>query len=224
MDIFAPDKNVMVRVALFEDNKKYRESLSIIIEGTPGFALAGAFENAIEIEDKIVGCNPDVVLMDIEMPQIDGISALRILKKNFPKLNVLMQTVFEDDDKIFESICNGASGYILKSTNPAQILEAIIETYHGGAPMSPVVAKKVLKLLALQKQQAEIITTDTFKLTPREKEVLTHMVNGLSYKMIAHKCGITFETVRSHIKNIYEKLHVATMTEAVAKAIKNNLV
>lgn len=212
-----------VRVTLFEDNKRYRESLSAIIEGTPGFTLAGAFADAVDATSKIKKSSPDIILMDIGMPGVSGIQALLEVKKNFPKLNVLMQTVFEDDDIIFEAVCNGASGYILKNTPPALILNAIMETYQGGAPMSPVIAKKVLQLLALQKHQQEA-TTDIFDLTPREKEILTHMVNGLSYKMIADKCGITFETVRTHIKNIYEKLHVATMTEAVAKAIRSNLV
>lgn len=213
-----------IRVLFFEDNKKYRESISVLIDGSPGFAIVGAYSDAGEAVYKISECNPDVVLMDIAMPGISGTEALLKIKRIYPKLNVLMQTVFEDDDKIFESICNGASGYILKNTAPSKILEAIEEAYKGGAPMSPVIAKKVLQLLALQKQPALNNGQDTFDLTPREKEVLSHMVNGLSYKMIADKCGITFETVRSHIKNIYEKLHVATMTEAVAKAIKSNLV
>ncbi len=212
-----------IRVAIFEDNLKYRNSLEILINGSDGYIVAGTFEDASNVIDKIALVNPDVILMDIAMPVSDGISALQKIKKNYPQLNVLMQTVFEDDDKIFEAVCNGASGYILKNTPPSQILSAITETNQGGAPMSPVIAKKVLQLLALQKQQPQT-KPDTFDLTPREKEILTHMVNGLSYKMIADKCGVTFETVRTHIKNIYEKLHVATMTEAVAKAIKSNLV
>ena len=213
-----------VRVTLFEDNKKYRDSLSVLIDGSPGFALAGAFEDGTNAADKISQSQPDVVLMDIEMPGTNGIEALVEIKKAFPKLNVLMQTVFEDDNKIFESICNGASGYILKNTPPSRILDAIIETYQGGAPMSPVIAKKVLQLLQLQKQQPAAPDAHAFSLTPREKEILTHMVNGMSYKMIADRCGITFETVRTHIKSIYEKLHVASMTEAVAKAIKQKIV
>ena len=212
-----------INVIFFEDNKKYRESLSILIDGTPGFALVGAFADANDVVNKIAQFNPDVVLMDIEMPGMSGIEALNEIKEHYPKLNVLMQTVFEDDDKIFESICNGASGYILKNTPPAQLLESIADTYNGGAPMSPVIAKKVLQLLQ-SKGKPQEVSDNEIALTPREREVLLHMVNGMSYKMIADKCDITFETVRSHIKNIYEKLHVATMTEAVAKAIRNNLV
>jgi len=213
-----------VRVTIFEDNKKYRDSLSVLIDGSPGFSLAGAFEDANNAVDKISKSQPDVVLMDIEMPGTSGIEAVGEIKKAFPKLNVLMQTVFEDDNKIFESICSGASGYILKNTPPARILDAVMETYQGGAPMSPVIAKKVLQLLQLQKEQPIAPDAQTFSLTPREKEILTHMVNGMSYKMIAGRCGITFETVRTHINNIYEKLHVVTMTEAVAKAIKQKIV
>jgi DNA-binding NarL/FixJ family response regulator len=198
--------------------------MSVLLDGTPGFALAAAFPDASDVLHKISQCDPDVVLMDIAMPGQDRIEALQLIKKAYPKLNVLMQTVFEDDDKIFESICNGASGYVLKNTPPAKILEAIEETYHGGAPMSPVIAKKVLQLLQKSHLETAKIKNDSFDLTLRQTEILSHMVNGLSYKMIASKCGITYETVRSHIKIIYEKLHVVTMTEAVAKAIKNNLV
>ena len=213
-----------IRVSIFEDNKKFRQSLAVLIDGTPGFALAGAFENANNVVSDILESQPDVVLMDIEMPGTSGIEALYSLKKSFPNLNVLMQTVFEDDDKVFESICNGASGYILKSTVPARILEAIVETYHGGAPMTPLIARKVLQLLQRQQDSSSKIIGEDIRLTSREKEVLGYMVNGMSYKMIAAQCAISYETARSHIRNIYEKLHVATMTEAVAKAIRTRIV
>ncbi len=211
-----------IRVLFFEDNKKYRESISVLIDGSPGFAIVGAYADAGEAVHKISECNPDVVLMDIAMPGISGTEALLKIKKAYPKLNVLMQTVFEDDDKIFEAVCNGASGYVLKSTSPALLLQSILETYQGGAPMSPVIAKKVMQLL--QSKGARTTDVNSFDLTPREKEILVHMVNGMSYKMIAAQCDITFETVRTHIKNIYEKLHVTTMTEAVVKAVKSNIV
>lgn len=213
-----------VRVAIFEDNRKFRESLSALIEGYPGFAVADAFADANEVIAKIEVCQPDVVLMDIEMPGTSGLEALRNIKKQFPGLNVLMQTVFDEEDKIFEAICNGASGYILKNTPPDRILDAINETYEGGAPMSPVIARKVLQLMQSRYAPAEEPVREDFKLTAREKEVLALMVEGLSYKMIADRCGISFETVRSHINNIYKKLHVATMAEAVVKAVKKNLV
>jgi DNA-binding NarL/FixJ family response regulator len=213
-----------VRVAVFEDNKKYRESLCVLIDGSPGFEIAGAFEDGSNVVENISSCRPDVILMDIEMPKCNGISALAQIKQAFPDLNVLMQTVFEDDNTIFDAICNGASGYILKNTPPVRILDAIMETYQGGATMSPVIAKKVMQLLQQRNNQSSSIPETSFNLTTREKEILTYMVNGLSYKMIADKCSISFETVRSHINNIYKKLHVATMTEAVAKAIRQRIV
>jgi len=213
-----------IRVTIFDDNNKFRESLTVLIGGIPGYILAGAYSNAADVIGDIDKSRPDVVLMDIEMPGISGIEALQLIRKKFPDLSVLMQTVFEDDDKIFESICYGASGYILKNTPPSRILEAIAETYQGGAPMSPVIAKKVLSLMQMQHLAAQPVDKELFSLTPREKEVLSLMVKGMSYKMIAAHCSISFETVRSHIRNIYHKLHVATMTEAVAKAIQSKLV
>jgi DNA-binding NarL/FixJ family response regulator len=212
-----------IRVTIFEDNRKYRDSLAMLIDGTPGFTLAGAFPGANDAVNNIDKTQPDVVLMDIEMPGTSGIEALIEIKKVHPALNILMQTVFQDDDKVFESICNGASGYVLKNTPPARILEAIAEAYHGGAPMSPVIARKVLYRLQEQKP-VQPDAAEQIMLTPREKEVLSHMVDGLSYKMIADRCDISYETVRTHIRNIYEKLHVATMTEAVVKALRSGLV
>ncbi len=213
-----------VRVTIFEDNRKFRESLIALIDGSPGFMLADAFPNGDKATEKVELSQPDVVLMDIEMPGTNGLEALRLIKKQFPQLNVLMQTVFEDDDKIFEAICNGASGYILKNTPPSRILDAIVETYQGGAPMSPVIARKVLQLMQSKYATPGEVPVEDFKLTVRELEILTLMVEGLSYKMIADRCKISFETVRSHINSIYRKLHVATMTEAVAKAIKTKIV
>jgi DNA-binding NarL/FixJ family response regulator len=220
-----PESNgrMAIRITIFEDNQKFRDSLSIMIEGTPGYMLAGAYADANNAVSDIEVSQPDVVLMDIEMPGVDGITALNSIKQRFPALNVLMQTVFEDEDKVFAAICNGASGYVLKNTLPARMLEAIVETYQGGAPMSPVIARKVLTLMQSQNPQAGTDKEKIF-LTPREKEVLGLMVDGFSYKMIAADRRISFETVRSHIKNIYAKLHVATMTEAVAKAIKSRIV
>lgn len=212
-----------IRVAIFEDNRKFRKSLAVLISGSPGFELAGDFPNALDASAKIASSKPNVVLMDIEMPGMSGLEALREIKKQYPDLNVLIQTAFDDDDKIFEAIVQGASGYILKNSTPARMLDAIAETCQGGAPMSPVIAKKVLKLMQ-ERNPVDRSGNESIRLTPREKDVLAHMVKGLSYKMIADQCGISFETVRYHINNIYVKLHVGTMTEAVAKAIKQNLV
>jgi len=213
-----------VRVSIFDDNKKLLDSLSILIDGSAGFELAGAYNSCKDIESKISNSQPDVVLMDIEMPEVNGIVALKKLQLFSKGIKVLMQTAFEDEDKIFDAICAGASGYILKDTQPARILECIMEVYQGGSPMSPTVAKKVLGLLQNRNLSATAIESFNYNLTTREKEILSLLVKGMSYKMIADTCVISYDTVRSHMKNIYEKLHVASMTEAVAKAINQKLV
>ncbi|MBP6732940.1 MAG: response regulator transcription factor [Chitinophagales bacterium] len=214
-----------IRVTIFDDNHRFRESIAVLLSGSPGFTLAEAYADANDTAGKIAASQPDVVLMDIEMPGTNGLQALGNIKRHYPDLNVLMQTVFDDEQKIFDAICNGASGYILKNTAPDKILDAIVETYQGGAPMSPVIARKVLQLMqSKHATTAQTEPVEIFNLTPREKEVLLLMVDGLSYKMIADRCKISFETVRSHINNIYKKLHVGTMTEAVAKAIKQKIV
>ncbi|MBL7922917.1 MAG: response regulator transcription factor [Bacteroidia bacterium] len=212
-----------IRVAVFDDNALFLDSMSLLIEDAPGFTLAGAFTGCDQLDTKIGDSQPDVVMMDIEMPGVNGIEGVRQIKKLFPRLNVLMQTSFEDDDKVFNAICAGASGYILKNTLPARILESIVEVYQGGSPMSPSVARKVLGFLQQPVPAASKVVND-YKLSNREKEVLSCLVKGMSYKMIADTCHISYETVRSHMKNIYEKLHVASMTEAVAKAINQGLV
>lgn len=213
-----------IRVVVFDDNALFLDSMSLLIDDAPGFTLAGAYTDCKDIDRKMGESQPDVVMMDIEMPGVNGIEGVRQIKKNFTKINVLMQTSFEDDDKVFNAICAGASGYILKNTMPARILESIVEVYQGGSPMSPSVARKVLGFL--QQPQADSAKTDVpdYNLSNREKEVLSCLVKGMSYKMIADTCHISYETVRSHMKNIYEKLHVASMTEAVAKAINQRLV
>jgi DNA-binding NarL/FixJ family response regulator len=214
-----------VRVTIFDDNQRLLDSLDALIGGSPGFQIAGIFSDCSDIQSKIEKSQPDVILMDIEMPGINGIEAVKLVKRYFPRINVLMQTAFENDELVFEAICAGAQGYILKNTPPARILECIVEVYQGGSPMSPSVARKVLGFLQRpDKKTEELKSTTNYNLSPREKEVLGSLVNGMSYKMIADQHGISYETVRSHMKNIYEKLHVASMTEAVAKAINQKLV
>ncbi len=214
-----------IRVSIFDDNKRLLDSLNVLIDGSPGFQIAGTFINCSDLESKIEKSQPDVILMDIEMPGINGIEAVKIVKHHFPHINVLMQTAFENDENVFEAICAGASGYILKNTPPSRILECIVEVYQGGSPMSPSVARKVLGFLQKPKpEEAKISSYENYNLSIREKEVLSCLVKGMSYKMIADNCSITYETVRSHMKNIYEKLHVASMTEAVAKAINQKIV
>ena len=158
------------------------------------------------------------------MPGINGVEAVKLLKKDFPRLTVVMQTVFEDDEKVFAAICNGASGYLLKDTPPARLMESIVEAYNGGAPMSPSIAKKVLALFQKHLSPTPDAAGEKYNLTNREKDILLGLVNGQSYKMIAEVYHISFDTVRTHVRNIYEKLHVASSTQAVAKAIKERLV
>ncbi len=214
-----------IRVTIFDDNKRLLDSLDVLINGTPGYQIVGLYTDCLDLENKIKKSEPDVILMDIEMPHMSGIEAVKIVKRKFPRINVLMQTAFENDENVFEAICAGAMGYILKNTPPARILECIVEVYQGGSPMSPSVARKVLGFLhqppATQETKNE---ADDYNLTIREMEVLSLLVKGYSYKMIADNCSISYETVRSHMKSIYDKLHVASMTEAVAKAINQKIV
>jgi len=212
---------VDIKVTIFEDNNSLRQSLYQLINGSDGFRCAGAFEDCLDLMKNIEDTKPDVVLMDIEMPGINGIEAVGILKKKYPEMKILMQTIFEDNDKIFNSILAGASGYILKNTSPSRILDFIKETYEGGAPMSPSVATKVLKIVA---EHSPFAKSESFDLSDREKEILSCLVKGMSYKLIADACIISIDTVRGHIRNIYEKLHVHSKGEAVAKAIKSRIV
>jgi DNA-binding NarL/FixJ family response regulator len=210
-----------IRVAVFEDNRSLRNSLYYLINGTEGYECVGAFEDCLNLMADVEKSKPDVVLMDIQMPGINGIEAVNMLREKYPDLKILMQTIFEDNDKIFQSILAGASGYILKTTAPARILDFIRETYEGGAPMSPSVATKVLKMMADQSVSQK---NNSSNLSDREREILACLVDGMSYKLIADACFISIETVRVHIRNIYEKLHVHSKGEAIAKAIKGNIV
>lgn len=213
-----------IRVVIFEDRKLVREAFEAILSGTPGLLCAGSFANASDLLHNIRKSRPDVVLMDIEMPGMDGITATRMIHSRSPEIKILIQTVFDDDDKVFNAICAGASGYVMKNTTPARLVESIIEVYNGGAPMSPGIASKVLSLfqkIAPAKNENE---EEDFHLSKREKEVLALMVEGYTFKTIAEKNFISYETVRTHVKKIYQKLHVASMTEAVVKAIKHGLI
>jgi len=210
-----------IRVTVFEDNSSLRKGLYQLINGSDGFECVGAYEDCLNLLKDIEDTKPNVVLMDIQMPGINGIEAVKMLREKYPGLKILMQTIFEDSEKIFQSILAGASGYILKNTSPARILDFIKETYEGGAPMSPSVATKVLKIIASQSPSPYV---NTFNLSDREKEILSCLVNGMSYKLIADACFISIDTVRGHIRNIYERLHVHSKGEAVATAIKKNII
>jgi len=209
-----------IRVVIFEDNLLLRESLFQLINGSPGFTCVNAFSNCDDIISNIKRTNPDVVLMDIQMPGKDGIEGVKIIKKHFPEIKIIMQTVVEDEEKIFASICNGASGYLLKTTTPARLLQAIVEVYEGGAPITPAIAEKVLGKF---RRQSPPSSGELNVLSSREKEILECLVEGMSYKMIASSCKISIDTVRFHIRNIYEKLHVSSKSEAVVKALRRDI-
>jgi DNA-binding NarL/FixJ family response regulator len=210
-----------IKVAIFEDNAALREMLFQIINLTEGLSCTGAYPDAMDLEFKIRRSQPEIVLMDIDMPGISGIEAVRIIREKFPEVQVMMQTVFEDDEKVFASVCAGATGYLLKNSLSEQIISAIKELKNGGAPMSPGIAKKVIHRF---QEQNPYIKSEEYKLSDREKEVLTCLMKGMSYKMIAVACFISIDTVKFHIKNIYEKLHVNSKSEAVIKAMKNRII
>ena len=212
--------NVPIKVAVFDDNAYRRESLCMLINSSPKMNCTGTFFDCSNVIADVRKSAPDVVLMDIDMPNVNGIEGVKLIRINFPKVQVLMQTVFEDDDKIFASICAGASGYILKKSSPAQLLQAIEDVHNGDAAMTASIAKKVLT--AFQKN-VFYENNQEISLTPREKEVLSYLVKGYSHKMVASACELSIHTVNTHIKKIYEKLHVNSKSEAVARAFKDRI-
>jgi DNA-binding NarL/FixJ family response regulator len=211
----------MIRVTIFEDNEHLRETLQVLLNGTENYTCAGAFADCNMLPSVLEGVPCDVVLMDIEMPGMNGIEATRLIKHHFPSLLVLIQTAFLDDNYIFEAICAGASGYILKTTSPSGYLEAIRDIQEGGSSITPGVARRMLDLFRGKFIPAAPVD---YSLTARERELLQMLVNGKSYKIIAADLFISLDTVRSHIRNVYAKLHVNSGTEAVSKAIRQRLV
>jgi DNA-binding NarL/FixJ family response regulator len=209
----------MIKVVLFEDNPQLREGLSMLIGGTPGYEVLAAYKDANNIIRDLCQNLPDIVLMDIDMPGINGIEAVKLVRSNYPDVRVLMLTVFDDNKNIFEALKAGANGYVLKKTQPAKLLEYISDVYHGGAPMTSSVATQVLNMFT----KLDNYSNTDYNLSDREKRVLQLLVNGYSYKMIAAEMFIAIDTVRSHIKKIYEKLHVNSKSEAVATAFRNKL-
>jgi DNA-binding NarL/FixJ family response regulator len=210
----------MVSIVIFDDNPGRRESLRMLLESKDNFLVTGEFPDCNQVKEQIALLHPDVVLMDIQMPGVDGIEGVRIIKEYFPDIHVIMQTVFEDDEKIFDAMRFGASGYILKKTDPQQIIIAIEDVLKGGSPMTPSIATRVLHFFRKQHD----IRPDQYGLSDREMEILQFLVDGLSYKMIADKVNISYNTVNSHIKKIYDKLQVHSVSEAVSKAIRNNII
>lgn len=214
---------IEIKIAIFEDNKLVRDALQAILNGTDGFTCSGAFADGNRWESDIKRSRPDVVLMDIEMPGLDGIEVTRRVCEKFPEVRILIQTVFNDSEKIFLALCAGASGYILKNDPPHKYLEAISEVYNGGAPISASVAKKLLGFFSNKNVVLVAPDNSDYQLSERERELLKLMVEGHNYKDIAEKAFISYETVRTHVKHIYKKLHVASRSEAVMKAVQQGL-
>jgi DNA-binding NarL/FixJ family response regulator len=208
----------MIRISVYDDNSSRRESLQTFMQLSPGYEFAGSFENCTHIIENTEATHPDIILMDIEMPETDGIIGVRLLKQYYPHVKVIMQTAFDDDEKVFAAIQAGAEGYILKTASINQIAQSIDEVMNGGASMSPSIALKVMRYFSQQSQKPE------YNLTNKETETLKLLAQGLSYKMIADNMGISYFTVNNHVKKIYEKLQVHSLGEALALAHKEKIV
>jgi DNA-binding NarL/FixJ family response regulator len=206
----------MIKVAIVEDNNTLRNSLQHLLNRTDGMKCTVSLNNLMNVVSELGVAKPDIVLMDIGLPHISGIEGVRTVKTNFPGMLVLMFTVFEDDEKIFDAIRAGASGYLLKKTPPAEIIEGIRDLFYGGAPMSASIARKVIQSFQHQPAAAK----EDYRLTARENEILYSLVDGLSYKKIAEKYCVSISTIRTHICNVYDKLHVHSKSQAVAKILK----
>lgn len=210
----------VIKVAIIEDLREVREGLAMLINGTNGFSCAGRFRTMEQAIENLSREQPDVVLTDIGLPGMDGIAGIRILREKFPALPVLALTVYDDDERIFAALCAGAVGYLLKNTQPARLLESLREVKTGGAPMSPEVARRVISLF----QTFTPPTNADYHLTPQEKELLKMLVEGHSYKTAAYQLKISIHTVSFHLRNVYEKLRVHSKSEAVAKALREQIV
>ena len=206
----------MIKVAIVEDHQALRDSVQALFNRTPGMKCVAALPNLLNVISDLSKDEPDIVLMDIDLPDINGIEGVRTVKNVFEKIQVLMFTVFEDDEKIFAAIRAGASGYLLKKTPPVEIITAVQQLHEGGAPMSPSIARKVVQTLQSPTSKSPV----DYELTAREKEVLYSLVDGLSYKKIGEKYFISLSTIRTHICNIYAKLHVHSKSQAVAKVLQ----
>ncbi|MEO1261418.1 MAG: response regulator transcription factor [Bacteroidota bacterium] len=209
-----------IKIAIVEDIKEFRTALQIMLNATPGFQCDLTYSNGESAVKDIPIQKPDIVLVDINLPGINGIQVMETLKKQYPKLQFMVLTVFEDDEKIFNALSAGASGYLLKSTPPTKIMDAIRELHDGGSPMSAQIARKVVA--SFQRPTREIANPYEQMLTNRERQVLQLLSKGKLYKQIAADLHISLETVKSHCHNIYEKLHVTTKMEAINKVYPRN--
>jgi DNA-binding NarL/FixJ family response regulator len=209
-----------ITVAIVEDHHKFREALEFLLNYTPGYKCVGSFRSMEEALEKIAFNLPDVALIDIGLPGMSGVEGVRILKEKHPTLLLLINTVYDDDERIFQALCAGASGYLLKKTPPARLLDSLQEAIAGGAPMSPEVARRVLALF----REIRPPDHEDYQLTPHELRLLKLLVDGHSYKTAAGQLGVSVKTISFHLQKIYEKLQVHSKSEAVVKALRNRLV
>jgi DNA-binding NarL/FixJ family response regulator len=210
----------VLKVVLIEDQPRIRDGLRTLIDGTAGYHCAGSFGSMEEALDRIGNAVPDVVLVDIGLPRMSGIEGIRVLRQKYPDLPALVLTVYGDDRRIFDAICAGAGGYLLKTTPPARLMESLREAVDGGAPMSPEVARRVIALF----REVRPPESADYQLSPHEIRLLKLFVEGHNYKTAAAELKVSVNTIRFHIRNIYEKLHVHSKSEAVAKALRERIV
>src|SRR5437763_2972493 len=214
------ETKVLIKTAIIEDQRDIREGLTMLINGTEGYACTGSYRSMEEALDKISREMPDVVLSDVGLPGMDGIEGMRILKERYPQMLILMLTIYDDDDRIFDALCAGACGYLLKRTSPTRLLESLKEAVTGGAPMSPEVASRVITLF----RDIRPPERADYELTPHETRLLKLLVDGHNYTTSAEELGVSINTIKFHMRNIYDKLQVHSKSEAVAKALRDRLV
>ncbi len=209
------------RVVIVDDAREVREAVALLLNSTPGFQCTGAYESAEAALRALRAEAPDVLLLDVQLPAMAGSQAARLFHERFPSLPILMFTVFENDDLVFESLCNGATGYLLKNTHPARLLDAVRDAMDGGAPMSPAIARKVVH--TFREGQFAARRTPVHSLTSQEVRLLALLGDGHSYATAAADMDLSINTVRNYIRSIYDKLHVHTKSAAVSKALKNGI-
>ena len=215
-----PSQRTSIRVAIVEDQRDIREGLTTLINGTDGYRCTGAYRSMEEGLEGIRRNMPDIALCDIGLPGMSGIEGIRILKERHPQLQLMMLTVYDDDDRIFDALCAGACGYLLKRTSPKRLLESLSEAASGGAPMSPEVASRVIKLFRDIRPPEKA----DYELTPHETRLLKLLVQGHNYTTAAEELGVSYNTVKFHMRRIYEKLQVHSKSEAVAKALRDRII
>lgn len=209
-----------IKTAIIEDMRDIRDGLATLINFTEGFRCTGSYRSVEEALERLKDDVPDVLLSDIGLPGLSGIEGVRILKGRFPDMQILMLTVYDDDDRIFDALCAGASGYLLKRTPPAKLLENIREAMSGGAPVSPEVASRVIKFF----RELRPLDTSDYELTPHETRLLKLLTEGYNYTTAAEKLGVSYNTIKFHVRHVFEKLQVHSKSEAVVKAMRDRLV